>query len=66
MKWEKLKNGDWIAQGEKGDFLLWKEGRVWKGRYRHIYCENAKFRLGALTLKELKKRCENNAYWEKY
>ena len=64
MKWVKLSNGDWEAKGEKGDFLLWKDGKWWKGRYRHIYCENAKFYVYAPTLNEIKKKCEENYYWE--
>lgn len=64
MKWEKLKNGDWIARGDKGDFLVWKDGRTWRARYRHIYCQIPKFFLWDLTLKDIKERCERNAYWE--
>ena len=37
MRWAKYvdmygrENGDWIAQGEHGHFLLWKDGKAWHG-----------------------------------
>lgn len=66
MEWKRTNRADeWMAQGEKGDFLIWKNGRKWKGRYRHILCQNPKFFLWADTLKDMKKMCENNAYWER-
>lgn len=65
MKWEKQANGDWLAQGEKGHFLLWKVGRVWKGLYMHELGRVVAFRLMSHSLAELKKKCEENYYWEK-
>ena len=66
MKWKKEANGDWIAQGEKGHFLLWKlKGRKgWFGLYMVEFGNVVKFRLYDKSLKELKKKCEENYYWE--
>lgn len=64
MKWEKQANGDWLAQGEKGHFLLWKDKGGWHGLYMVELGRVVKFRLWDRKLKDLKKRCENNYYWE--
>ena len=70
MKWAKDKdrfgreNGDWIAQGEKGHFLLWKDGAIWRGLYMHEIGRVERFRFYARTLKEAKAICQENYYWE--
>lgn len=64
MKWVLKPDGDWIAQGEKGHFLLWKERIGWKGLYMVEFGKVVKFRLWDKSLKNLKKRCEENYYWE--
>jgi hypothetical protein len=64
MKWELLPGGDWIAQGEKGHFLLWKERIGWKGLYMVEGSRVVKFRWWNKHIKDLKKRCENSEYWE--
>ncbi len=65
MKWVKEANGDWLAQGEKGHFLLWKDKNGgWKGLYMHEFGRVVRFRLWDRSLKLLKKRCEENYYWE--
>ena len=65
MKWEKLANGDWMAQGEKGDFLIWREGRIWKMRYRTKVGKVVLFRNCNKDLRTLKKQCQENYYWER-
>lgn len=64
MKWEKQKNGDWLAQGEKGHFLLWRYGQIWKGLYMHEIGRVVRFRFFSKTLQEAKNLCEENYYWE--
>lgn len=64
MKWEKTFDGDWLAQGEKGHFLLWKDGNIWRGLYMHEIGRVVRFRLWDRNLKLLKKKCEENYYWE--
>ena len=54
MKWEKKANGDWLAQGEKGHFLLWKDRTIWKGLYMHEIGRIVKFRFYKASLKEAK------------
>lgn len=65
MEWEQAKNGDWIAQGRRGRFCLWEEGRKWRGRYLSR-ADIFWFDLPrGLSLEQLKKMCENNCYWER-
>ena len=33
MEWVKLDNGDYQAKGKLGNFLLWRKGKRWTGRY---------------------------------
>lgn len=55
---------DWKAEGEKGDFLIWRLRRgFYKARYR-TKDERFLFFIGFGSLEELKRRCENNYYWE--
>ena len=64
MKWVKCNNGDWKAVGERGDFLIWK---IRRGFYKARYRSNDKsitFVAALGTIREVKKRCENNFYWE--
>jgi hypothetical protein len=64
IKWEKQFNGDWMAKARKGDFLIWKYGRIWKARYR-VYGAEMPVMLGfASTLELMKRRCERSEYWE--
>lgn len=65
MKWERFDNGDRQAQGENGDFLLWKEGRLWKIRYRSKDLKNHFFLPRTRYLEEAKKICEKSIYWER-
>ena len=64
MKWEKLANGDYKAQGEHGHFLLWRYGNAWKGLYMHEIGKIVKFRFFAKTLQEAKSLAEGNSHWE--
>ncbi|MBQ9113884.1 MAG: hypothetical protein IJY05_03070 [Clostridia bacterium] len=64
MKWKRQTNGDWLAQGQKGHFLLWRYGRIWKGLYMHEFGRVVRFRFFAKTLQEAKTKCEENYYWE--
>lgn len=70
MKWAKYvdmygrENGDWIAQGEKGHFLLWKDGKIWRGLYMHEIGRVVRFRFVSKDLRSAKKMAEENYYWE--
>ena len=64
MKWAKQANGDWIAQGENGHFLLWKDGGIWRGLYMHEIGSVVRFRFYAKDLKQAKKISEENYHWE--
>lgn len=65
MKWKRLKNGDWQAEGEKGDFLAWREGRSWKARYWSKDCRVHFFMVTTGALSAVKKACERHPNWEK-
>ena len=65
MEWEQDKDGDWSAQGKRGRFAVWKEGRSWRGRYAS---NNGSYSFNlprGLLLEQLKSMCENNRYWER-
>lgn len=64
MKWIRLDNGDWQAQGKEGDFLVFKWGNVWKARYRSKDHKKLFFLPVRRLLAPLKKICEENEYWE--
>lgn len=65
MEWVQDKDGDWIAHGRHGRFVLWKEKRSWKGRYINRV-DTYWFDLPrGLSLEKLKEMCENNYHWEK-
>ena len=70
MTWEKQRDrfgretGDIIAKGKRGHFLLWKDGHGWRILYKDTTRDKVVYRSGAPTLKEAKKQCEENFYWE--
>ena len=70
MKWEKQRDrfgretGDIIAKGKRGHFLLWKDGHGWRILYKDTTRDKVVYRSGAKTLREAKKQCEENFYWE--
>lgn len=65
MKWAKTgRKDEWKAQGEKGHFLVWKDGRVWKALYMVEFGRVVKFRFMGKDVKDVKKKCEENYYWE--
>lgn len=69
MKWEKkisrLGYDMWKAQGKNGHFLLWKDGRIWRGLYMRKSDGSVQFRFWKRTIKDAKNFCENNHYWER-
>ena len=70
MRWEKQvdrfgrETGDIIAKGKRGHFLLWKDGHGWRILYMDKTKEKVVYRSGAESLREAKKQCEENFYWE--
>lgn len=64
MKWKKNAYGDWVAEGKKGRFLVWKERGLWRGNYL-AEDESKFFRMPSRAkISEMKAMCEDNAYWE--
>lgn len=65
MTWQRLDNGDYMAEGESGDFLIWKDDWGWKSRYRskdkvrHFFLPKVRY------LADAKKQCEKNHFWER-
>ena len=64
MKWEQVAFCDWEAKGSEGDFRVWKDGKVWKGRYRSADKNKLFFLPIQKSEKAIKKLCEENHYWE--
>lgn len=64
MKWHHKENGDWEAVGADGDFLIWKDGLVWKARYRSADKKKHFFLPPQKNLADAKKVCQDNYYWE--
>jgi hypothetical protein len=64
MKWKQVAFCDWEAKGANGDFRVWKDGRVWKGRYRNATKTYTFFLPPQPTAKAIKNLCEQNYYWE--
>ena len=65
MKWIRLENGDWQAQGKNGDFLVWKTKNGWFARYRSVDHKKHFFIRPATTkISEIKELCQKNHYWE--
>lgn len=64
MKWEQVAFCDWEAKGKNGDFRVWKDGRVWKGRYRSESKQYTFFLPPQKSVRAMKALCEDNFYWE--
>lgn len=69
IKWEKhidiygQETKDFEAKLPDGDFLVWKQGKIWKARYRE-YGSDMPIMLGfSSTLTGIKQRCEHSKYW---
>lgn len=69
IKWEKhidiygQETKDFEAKLPYGDFLVWKQGKIWKARYRE-YGSDMPIMLGfSSTLSGIKERCEHSRYW---
>ena len=62
MKWVKLNYKKWVAQGKDGKFVIHKSGIFYIAKY---FSDEIEFTLPwNRSIKELKKMCEENYYWE--
>ena len=57
-KWKRQENGDWLAECEDGDFLIWKFGSAWRWRYRTYGKVYADYGGQAYTRKKAQEACE--------
>lgn len=64
IKWERTKDGDYIAKAKNGDFLVYKWGRVWKYRYRKYGEQYAEFIFWKHTKDDAMKACKQHAEWK--
>ena len=71
VKWEKHVDiygrvtRNWEAKLPDGDFLVWRQGKVWRARWR-VYGSDMPIMLGfSSTLTGIKQRCEHSRYWPK-
>ncbi len=65
ITWQRELNGDYAAQAPDGDFLIWRYGRIWKGRWRKYGAEKPVMLGFASTLELMKQRCERSEFWPK-
>ena len=53
---------DWEAKTDNGDFLIWKDGRIWKARYR-AFNSNEPQMLGISSTRDGAKRlCQKSRF----
>ena len=64
MIWEEVAFCQWQAVGKNGTFFIWKDGRVWQGKYRNKEQQITAFLSEEKSLKAIKSACENHKYWE--
>ena len=68
LKWEKHYDiygrltSDWEAKVAEGDFLIWKDGKIWKARYRVFGSENPKMLGVSHTRDGAKRLCEYSRF----
>lgn len=69
VEWQKHKDiygrttQDWEALTESGDFLVWKHGKIWRGRWREYGSDNPIMLGFSSSLEGIKRRCERSQYW---
>ena len=64
-KWERDEKGRMIAKCKNGDFMVWREGRIWKWRWR-VYGGIYANHLGrSMTKTEAMRACERHGEWKK-
>ena len=64
-KWERDEKGRMIAKCKDGDFMVWKEGRIWKWRWR-VYGGIYANHLGrSMTKADAMRACERHGEWKK-
>lgn len=64
MKWTQIAFCKYEAVGNKGDFLIWKDGDVWKGLYRSKNKQHTTIFVNQKSLKKMQQICESSNYWE--
>ncbi len=65
MKWVKIENRLWQAEGEEGTFTINQTGKLFWSRYSsHNGIRTIRMPPKG-TIKEAKSMCENNYFWEK-
>ena len=64
IKWERTKDGDYIAKAKNGDFLVWKYGYGYKCRYRAYGAESPDGVIWKRTREEAMKVCKQHPEWK--
>ena len=64
IKWERTKDGDYIAKAKNGDFLVWKYGYGYKCRYRAYGAVYADGIFWKRTKDEAMKACQQHPEWK--
>ena len=64
IKWERTKDGDYIAKAKNGDFLVWKYGYGYKCRYRAYGAVYADGIIWKRTKEEAMRVCQQHPEWK--
>lgn len=64
-KWERDEKGRMIAKCKDGDFMVWREGRIWKWRWRIYGGVYANYLGRSATKATAMKACERHNEWKK-
>lgn len=65
MKWAKIENRLWQAEGEDGTFTINQTGKMFWSRYSSRNGIRTIRMPPKTSIKEAKEMCENNYFWEK-
>ena len=62
-KWVKVGTNEYKAVARDGDFLVWKDGYMWKSRYRKKGAKEPSWLERDFVLECAKNRCEKSKNW---
>jgi hypothetical protein len=62
-KWVKIATNEYKAVARDGDFLVWKDGCMWKSRYRKKGAKEPSWLERDFVLECAKNRCEKSKNW---
>jgi hypothetical protein len=64
IPWEKTDTGDLLAKAKNGDFRVWKEGHIYKWRYREYNTKYPAEIFVAMDKAAAQKACTRHKEWK--